>query len=32
MTVNFRFAPDRDGEVAALEHVREVFDGFDVER
>ncbi|MEU7040352.1 succinyl-diaminopimelate desuccinylase [Streptomyces varsoviensis] len=27
--VNFRFAPDRD-EAAALAHVREVFDGFDV--
>jgi succinyl-diaminopimelate desuccinylase len=29
VTVNFRFAPDRD-EAAAEEHVREVFDGFDV--
>ncbi|MEV6926015.1 succinyl-diaminopimelate desuccinylase [Dactylosporangium sp. NPDC051485] len=28
--VNFRFAPDRD-EKAAEEHVREVFDGFEVE-
>ena len=30
VTVNFRFAPDRT-EAAALEHVREVFDGFEVE-
>jgi succinyl-diaminopimelate desuccinylase len=29
VTVNFRFAPDRDVE-AAEQHVREVFDGFDV--
>ncbi|MBB5936759.1 succinyl-diaminopimelate desuccinylase [Streptomyces zagrosensis] len=29
VTVNFRFAPDRS-EEAALAHVREVFDGFDV--
>ncbi|WP_375483820.1 succinyl-diaminopimelate desuccinylase [uncultured Jatrophihabitans sp.] len=29
VTVNFRFAPDRS-ENAALDHVREVFDGFDV--
>jgi len=29
VTVNFRFAPDRD-EAAAEQHVREVFDGFDV--
>ena len=29
VTVNFRFAPDRD-EDAALAHVRAVFDGFDV--
>lgn len=29
VTVNFRFAPDRDAE-AAQQHVREVFDGFDV--
>ena len=28
--VNFRFAPDRDAEAAEA-HVREVFDGFDVE-
>ncbi len=28
--VNYRFAPDRS-EAAALAHVREVFDGFDVE-
>ncbi len=30
VTVNFRFAPDRD-EQAALAHVREVLDGFDLE-
>jgi len=30
VTVNFRFAPDRPAE-AAIEHVREVFDGYDVE-
>ncbi|HUP99142.1 MAG TPA: succinyl-diaminopimelate desuccinylase [Aeromicrobium sp.] len=30
VTVNYRFAPDRD-EKAAEGHVREVFDGFDVE-
>ena len=30
MTVNFRFAPDRSVEQA-LEHVREVFDGLDVQ-
>ena len=30
VTVNFRFAPDRT-EAAALQHVREVFDGFEVE-
>ena len=29
VTVNFRFAPDRD-DAAAERHVREVFDGFDV--
>ena len=29
VTVNFRFAPDRDV-AAAEQHVREVFDGFDV--
>ncbi len=29
VTVNFRFAPDRDP-AAAEQHVREVFDGFDV--
>ncbi len=29
VTVNFRFAPDRS-EDAAIDHVREVFDGFDV--
>jgi succinyl-diaminopimelate desuccinylase len=29
VTVNFRFAPDRDP-AAAEKHVREVFDGFDV--
>jgi succinyl-diaminopimelate desuccinylase len=29
VTVNYRFAPDRD-EAAAAAHVREVFDGFDV--
>ncbi|EFQ82611.1 succinyl-diaminopimelate desuccinylase [Aeromicrobium marinum DSM 15272] len=29
VTVNFRFAPDRD-EAAALAHVQEVFDGFDL--
>lgn len=29
VTVNFRFAPDRDA-AAAEEHVREVFDGFEV--
>jgi succinyl-diaminopimelate desuccinylase len=29
VTVNFRFAPDRDA-VAAEKHVREVFDGFDL--
>jgi succinyl-diaminopimelate desuccinylase len=29
VTVNFRFAPDRDA-AAAQEHVREVFDGLDV--
>ncbi|WP_300010217.1 succinyl-diaminopimelate desuccinylase [Pseudonocardia sp.] len=29
LTVNFRFAPDRDC-AAAEEHVREVFDGFEV--
>ena len=29
VTVNFRFAPDRDA-AAAREHVREVFDGFEV--
>jgi len=29
VTVNFRFAPDRDA-TAAQEHVREVFDGLDV--
>lgn len=28
--VNYRFAPDRD-EAQALQHVREVFDGFEVE-
>ncbi|MEP6696358.1 MAG: succinyl-diaminopimelate desuccinylase [Pseudonocardiales bacterium] len=31
VTVNFRFAPDRS-EGAALDHVREVFAGFDVEQ
>ncbi|MDT3397794.1 succinyl-diaminopimelate desuccinylase [Streptomyces sp. B1866] len=31
VTVNFRFAPDRS-EEAALDHVREVFDGFHVVR
>ncbi|MGH8826535.1 MAG: succinyl-diaminopimelate desuccinylase [Jiangellaceae bacterium] len=30
VTVNYRFAPSRD-ESAAVEHVREVFDGFEVE-
>jgi succinyl-diaminopimelate desuccinylase len=30
VSVNFRFAPDRS-EAQAQEHVREVFDGFDVE-
>ncbi|WP_019145016.1 succinyl-diaminopimelate desuccinylase [Aeromicrobium massiliense] len=30
VTVNYRFAPDRD-EAAALAHVREVFDGFELE-
>lgn len=30
VTVNFRFAPDRD-EADALAHCREVFDGYDVE-
>lgn len=30
VTVNFRFAPDRDA-AAAEAHVREVFDGYDVE-
>jgi succinyl-diaminopimelate desuccinylase len=30
ITVNFRFAPDRS-EVQALGHLREVFDGFDIE-
>ncbi|WP_199035920.1 succinyl-diaminopimelate desuccinylase [Glycomyces salinus] len=30
VTVNYRFAPDRD-EKAAEAHVREVFDGYDVE-
>jgi succinyl-diaminopimelate desuccinylase len=30
VTVNFRFAPDRS-EADAVAHVREVFDGFDVE-
>ncbi len=30
VTVNYRFAPDRD-EKAAAAHVKEVFDGFDVE-
>lgn len=30
VTVNFRFAPDRS-EEAAFEHVRELFDGFEVE-
>ena len=30
MTVNYRFAPDRS-EADALAHVRDVFDGFDVE-
>ena len=30
VTVNFRFAPDRD-EAAAEAHLRSVFDGFDVE-
>ncbi|MEU6171109.1 succinyl-diaminopimelate desuccinylase [Streptantibioticus parmotrematis] len=30
VTVNYRFAPDRS-EAQALDHVREVFDGFDVE-
>ena len=30
VTVNFRFAPDRDGEQAEA-HVREIFDGYDVE-
>jgi succinyl-diaminopimelate desuccinylase len=30
VTVNYRFAPDRD-EADALEHVREVFDGFELE-
>lgn len=30
VTVNFRFAPDRD-EVAASAHVREVFGGYDVD-
>ncbi|PWI43964.1 succinyl-diaminopimelate desuccinylase [Streptomyces sp. ICBB 8177] len=30
VTVNYRFAPDRS-EAQALEHVREVFDGFEVE-
>jgi succinyl-diaminopimelate desuccinylase len=29
VTVNFRFAPDRD-EAAAQQHVREVFDGFEL--
>ncbi len=29
VTVNFRFAPDRD-EKQALQHVREVFDGYDL--
>lgn len=29
VTVNFRFAPDRS-EAAAADHVRQVFDGFDV--
>jgi succinyl-diaminopimelate desuccinylase len=29
VTVNYRFAPDRS-ETEALDHVREVFDGFDV--
>lgn len=29
VTVNYRFAPDRD-EAAALEHVREVFEGFEI--
>jgi succinyl-diaminopimelate desuccinylase len=30
VTVNYRFAPDRS-EQAALEHVRDVFDGYSVE-
>jgi succinyl-diaminopimelate desuccinylase len=30
VTVNYRFAPDRSEDVA-FEHVRDVFDGFDVE-
>jgi succinyl-diaminopimelate desuccinylase len=30
VTVNFRFAPDRSEDAAAA-HVREVFDGFDVQ-
>jgi succinyl-diaminopimelate desuccinylase len=30
VTVNYRFAPDRD-EAAAVAHVHEVFDGFDVD-
>jgi succinyl-diaminopimelate desuccinylase len=30
LTVNYRFAPDRSGD-AAVEHVREVFAGFEVE-
>jgi succinyl-diaminopimelate desuccinylase len=30
VTVNFRFAPDRD-EAAAEAHVREIFEGYDVE-
>jgi len=30
VSVNFRFAPDRD-EAAAEKHLREVFDGFDVD-
>lgn len=30
VTVNYRFAPDRD-EAAAFAHVREVFDGFELE-
>jgi succinyl-diaminopimelate desuccinylase len=30
VSVNYRFAPDRD-EVQALAHMREVFDGFEIE-